>query len=271
MDSVVATLGYRFLLHTGGGGFVPRGTRVQVFDSIFEVFLVLGTLVGVVVVGYMTLKAYQYRRGADHDHADVDRPQVGELPRGSEGGNKLFVSLGMSAVIVVSLIAWTYLTLLYVEDPGRSAADPEAIEVDVIGGQFSWEFVYPNGHTSTTLRAPANTDVHLVVTSRDVFHNFGIPGLRVKSDAIPGQTTETWFVAEEPGTYQAHCYELCGSGHSYMDAEVIIMEQAAFEEWYAGTGATNASASNATVDGDTDAQRSLGAPGGPAGDVGVVP
>ncbi|WP_284014193.1 cytochrome c oxidase subunit II [Halobaculum litoreum] len=243
-------------LHTGGGGLVPRGTRVQVFDSIFEVFLVLGTLVGAVVLGYMGLKAFQYRRGAEHDDGDVSRPVLGELPRGSEGGGKLFVSFGLSAVVVVSLISWTYLTLLYVEDPGRSAADPEALEVEVIGGQFSWTFVYPNGHRSTVLRAPADTDVHLTVTSRDVFHNFGVPGLRVKTDAIPGQTTSTWFVADEPGTYAAHCYELCGSGHSFMDTEVVIMEPADYEAWYANTSASagpaNASAPNATVsDGPT--------------------
>ncbi|MFC7098632.1 cytochrome c oxidase subunit II [Halobaculum marinum] len=244
-------LGHAVPLHTSGGGLVPRGTRVQVFDSIFEVFLLLGTLVGIVVVGYMGLKAYQYRRGADHDDGDVSRPVLGELPRGSEGGGKLFVSFGMSAIIVVSLISWTYLTLLYVEDPGQSAADPEALEVEVIGGQFSWTYVYPNGHQTNVLRAPADTDVHLTVTSRDVFHNYGIPELRVKSDAIPGQTTDTWFVAEEPGTYTAHCYELCGSGHSFMDGEVIIMEPAAFDEWYANTAAsddgTTGNASNASV------------------------
>ncbi|MFC7068340.1 cytochrome c oxidase subunit II [Halobaculum lipolyticum] len=242
--------GHGTVLHTGGGGLVPRGTRVQVFDSIFEVFLALGTLVGVVVLGYMVVKAYQYRAAADHDDGDVSRPVLGELPRGSEGGGKLFVSFGMSAIIVVSLVAWTYLTLLYVEDPGRSAADPDAIEVEVIGAQFSWTFVYPNGHRTNVLRAPAGTDVHLSVTSRDVFHNFGVPGLRVKSDAIPGQTTETWFVADEPGTYAAHCYELCGSGHSFMDTEVVIMEPDDYEAWYANTsasdGSTNASAANAS-------------------------
>ncbi|QZP37824.1 cytochrome c oxidase subunit II [Halobaculum magnesiiphilum] len=253
------------LLHTGGSGLVPRGTRAQVFNRIFEVFLILGVAVGVVVLGYMGLKAYQYRRGADHDHDDVERPQLGELPKGSEGGGKLFVSFGMSAVIVVSLISWTYLTLLYVEDPGSTAADPEAIEVEVVGGQFSWTFIYPNGHESDVLRAPTDTDVHLVVSSRDVFHNFGIPELRVKSDAIPGQTTETWFVADEPGRYQAHCYELCGSGHSYMDAQVVIMEEDAFEAWYANTSAPNGSAGDGGAETNASVSTTIDRVAAPAG------
>ncbi|MDY6764461.1 MAG: cytochrome c oxidase subunit II, partial [Halobacteria archaeon] len=67
--------------------------------------------------------------------------------------------------------------------------------------------------------------------------------LRVKTDAIPGQTTTTWFVANETGTYQAQCFELCGTGHSFMDAQVVVMEQEEFEEWYTNSSTQN----NATV------------------------
>ncbi len=81
-----------------------------------------------------------------------------------------------------------------------------------------------------------NQRVNIEVTSTDVFHNFGVPALRVKTDAIPGQTTNTWFIAEETGTYEAACYELCGAGHSYMTAQVEVMPQDEFEEWYASVG-----------------------------------
>ena len=89
------------------------------------------------------------------------------------------------------------------------------------------------------------------MTSRDVWHNFGIPRFKVKSDAIPGQTTESWFVGSEVGTFQAVCYELCGAGHSQMNADVIVMEPEKFEQWYANTSASgNASgAGNATGSG----------------------
>lgn len=223
-----------------GGVLVPEGTRVDVFQRIFWVFLVLGTLVGVVVVAYMLYNAYVYRDGAG-SAGDVSRPSLGELPEGGGGGGKLFLSFGLSTVIVLSLIVWTYGTLLYVENrPARAQAD--AMEVDVVGYQFGWEFEYPNGHTTNgQLRVPEDRLVTLNVTSRDVFHNFGVPELRVKTDAIPGQTTEAWFVADETGRHQAQCYELCGVGHSYMTAEVVVMEEAAFEEWYANT--TNGSES----------------------------
>ncbi|AXG05729.1 cytochrome c oxidase subunit II [Haloplanus rubicundus] len=230
---------------------VPRGARSEIFREIYVVFLILGTLVGVVVIAYMLHKAYRYRAAAERAD-DRDRPQVGELPTGGGGGRKLFVSLALSAVIVVSLITWTYFTLLYVEDP-EPVAEEEPLEIRVVGHQFYWEFIYPDGRSvQGTLRVPEDRRVRLQVTSADVFHNFGVPELRAKADAIPGQRTETWFVAEETGTYQAHCYELCGAAHSYMDATVRVMEPDAYRQWYAN-GSDDTTGANATVEGNASA------------------
>ena len=201
MPGIHDTTGFAALLQSG---IIPRGTRVQVFQAIYDVFLILGTLVGIVVVSYMLYNAYKYRAEAGKG-SDADRPQLGELPRGSGGGRKLFMSFGLSAIIVISLIAWTYGTLLYVEQ-GATSGDTmpgegeEAIEVRVVGYQFGWEFHYtnvpgqPDGVvTRNELWVPQDRMVKLNVTSSDVWHNFGIPELRVKSDAIPGQYTESWF------------------------------------------------------------------------------
>lgn len=222
------------------GGIVPKGTRVTVFERIFWVFLILGTIVGIVVIGYMLYNAYKYRDRGDRDPDDgVDRPRLGELPKSSGGGKKLLLSFSLSAIIVISLVIWTYGTLLYVETAAaeEQAQTGDVLEVEVTGFQFGWRFTYPNGYQTTgTLRVPEDQTVKIRVTSDDVFHNFGVPGLRVKSDALPGQYTETWFRGDKTGTYEAQCYELCGAGHSYMTAEIVVMEPDAFEEWYANTG-----------------------------------
>jgi len=219
------------------GGIVPKGTRVQVFREIYWVFLGLGTLVGAVVIGYMVYNGYKYRYQGGED-TDGDRPKLGEIPTGGGKGKKLFTSLTLSAIIVIALIAWTYGTLLYVE---AAPEQPDAgVDVHVEGYQFGWDFTYlddngePTGvETSGVLRVPVETRVNLEVTSRDVFHNFGIPELKVKSDAIPGEETNTWFEASQTGNYTANCYELCGQGHSYMDATIVVMDKESYEEWYA--------------------------------------
>lgn len=223
-------------------GIVPRGSRVQVFQQIYQVFLVLGTIVSIVVMGYMLLNAYRYRAGSEKaEKADVERPQLGEIPQGGGGGKKLFLSFSLSAVIVISLIVWTYGTLLYVEQnpPVEDPTRANTMVVEVTGVQFQWNFRYIDvpGHednlsVSNNLVVPKGAAVKLLVTSNDVFHNFGVPSLRVKADAIPAQTTETWFLADQTGRYPAHCYELCGVGHSYMDGNVTVVEQNTFDQWY---------------------------------------
>ncbi len=242
-------------------------TRVDVFDEIFLVFLGLGTLVGIVVISYTLYNAYKYR-DVDGREKDEDLPTLGELPTGGGGGKKLFVSFGLSAIIVISLIVWTYGMLLYVED-GPDSPGEDAIEVNVEGYTFAWDFEYENGVTSTgEMAVPVDTTVWIDVTSRDVWHTFGSQELRVKADAIPGETDRTWFIAEETGEYQIECFELCGPGHSGMNADLIVMEEDEFQNWLdeqqgggdggSGEGANGDGQQNETDAGNesTDAQNS---------------
>jgi cytochrome c oxidase subunit 2 len=253
MQGVGMALANRVLVepvaHAGG-----LKAPAAVFNEIFRVFLGLGTLVGVVVVSYTLYNAYKYRDdGEETDEAE--RPEMGELPTGGGGGKKLALSFTLSAAIVIGLIIWTYMTLLYIETaPSSDQAQQQAlaqnqpgdlddldpITVDVIGHRFSWEFIYPNGASTTgTMRVPKNRVIRLNVTSADVFHNIGVPELRVKADAVPGQQTSAWFVGKEVGTYEAQCYELCGSGHSYMTADVEVLTQSAYADWYNTTEAAS--------------------------------
>ena len=215
-------------------------TRHGLFEEIFLVFLVLGTLVGAVVIAYMLYNAYKYRAGRPLDSKEEDdRPVLGELPVGSTGGKKLFVSFAISAVIVIGLVIWTYMALLYVEGVPHEEDIDDRLEIDVVGVQFAWDFTYPNDYEQRDeLVVPEDEVVQISVTGQNVWHTFGSPELRVKADAIPGQTDTTWFRADEIEdgveyeTYEVWCYELCGVGHSYMTAEVIVVEQDMFDEWY---------------------------------------
>ncbi|MFP8957040.1 cytochrome c oxidase subunit II [Natrialbaceae archaeon A-CW3] len=205
-------------------------TRVDVFEDIFLVFLGLGTLVGIIVVTYTLYNAYKYRDTGDRD-PDEDLPTLGELPTGGTGGKKLFVSFFLSAIIVISLVLWTYGMLLYVED-GPDDPGEDAIEVDVEGFAFGWNFYYENGvESSNEMVVPVDTPIWIEVTATDVWHAFGISEKRVKADAIPGERDVTWFTAEEEGEFLIECFELCGPGHSAMEADLIVMSEADYEEW----------------------------------------
>lgn len=243
-------------------------TRVDVFNEIFVLFLGLGTLVGIVVISYTLYNAYKYRDDGDHGE-DEDLPVVGELPTGGKGGRKLFLSFGLSAIIVLGLVFWSYQMLLYVEAGPGDEAQQEALNVDVQGEAFSWTFQYENGVESTgELVVPADREIQLNVTSTDVWHAFGIPNQRAKADAIPGEYSETWFIADAPENGEnvtredaIECFELCGVGHSNMKADLTVMEEEAYQEWMAEqeaqanggggneSGANNESGSNESATG----------------------
>lgn len=227
---------------------IPLQTRVNIFEEIFIVFLGLGALVGVVVIAYTLYNAYKYRDdGTAADGGDV--PTLGELPTGGKGGKKLFLSFGLSAIIVVSLIMWTYGMLLYVEDGPGDGVENIEYQVDVKGEGFAWWFDYAEIDgveyeddeqisQITELVVPAGEPIALNVTAGDVWHSFGVPEQRVKADAIPGEHDLTWFEVSEDdlgddGTAQfaIECFELCGAGHGDMTGTLTVMEQDQFDQW----------------------------------------
>ena len=119
----------------------------------------------------------------------------------------------------------------------RMQAPPKgAMEVYVMAKQWMWKFSYPDGPSATEqLTVPAGRPVRLLMTSRDVIHSFYVPALRLKQDVIPGRYVSTWFLADRPGRYPIYCAEYCGVSHSRMLGEVVVLPQAAYEEWLGGS------------------------------------
>jgi len=137
------------------------------------------------------------------------------------------------------LVFGTFAAIDTIRNPPRQATlQQNTLEVDVVGFQWAWEFQYPNGNTTVgQLRVPVGEVVILNVTSRDVFHDFGIIEFKIKTDAIPGVSNIIWFVARQPGTFTIQCFEFCGLGHAGMKADLIVMEPADFSAWYEGAQA----------------------------------
>ena len=51
--------------------------------------------------------------------------------------------------------------------------------------------------------------------------------MRVKQDAVPGMTIETWFTPTQTGNYEIACAELCGLGHYRMKGALTVGESEA--------------------------------------------
>jgi cytochrome c oxidase subunit 2 len=65
--------------------------------------------------------------------------------------------------------------------------------------------------------------VKVRLRSLDVIHSFFLPEFRVKQDAMPGITSETWFVPQKSGTWEIACAEHCGLGHYRMRGMVTVV------------------------------------------------
>jgi cytochrome c oxidase subunit 2 len=98
--------------------------------------------------------------------------------------------------------------------------------VNVTAQQFQFSYTYGANagaaegkapSDAATLVVPENTPVKLQVHAKDVDHDWWVPSLGPKVDAIPGQTTTTWFRADHIGTYHGQCAEFCGVGHATDD------------------------------------------------------
>jgi len=104
------------------------------------------------------------------------------------------------------------------------------------------------------LHVPLGRPVRLLMTSQDVIHSLYVPAFRVKHDVLPGRYTDLWFEATKAGTYHLFCAEYCGTEHSGMVGEVIVMEAADYQAWLSGRGAPVAGAQPVSM---VDAGRAL--------------
>lgn len=138
-------------------------------------------------------------------------------------------------VIVVPLFMFLWWFVVGYRDYVWYATPPkDTFDVYVMGKKWMWKFAYPEGPNAVgTLHVPADRPVRLLMTSRDVIHSFYVPDFRIKQDVVPGRYTETWFQATKPGRYQVLCAEYCGTWHSQMWGEIVVMPAPEFDAWMA--------------------------------------
>ena len=145
------------------------------------------------------------------------------------------VAAAVGLTVVVLLV---FLVSAVVAGRGlTSPQGPGAITVDAVGHQWWWEFQYrdvtPSDFVTSPneLRIPVGVPIHIKAISRDVIHSFWVPNLHGKRDLIPGQVTNFWIQADEPGTYRGQCAEFCGHQHANMAFVVVAEPMEKFQAW----------------------------------------
>jgi len=133
--------------------------------------------------------------------------------------------------IVIALFVWGFRGYMDLRTPPK-----DALDIQVTGQKWNWNFTYKNGLSDNVLHVPVDTPVRLVLQSVDVIHSLYIPAFRVKMDAVPGRFTELWFQATDAGEYPVFCAEYCGTGHSKMITKVVVHPASGYESWLTEQG-----------------------------------
>src|SRR6202165_5624913 len=121
----------------------------------------------------------------------------------------------------------------------------DATEVYVVAKQWMWKLEHAEGQREINeLHVPVGRDVKMILTSQDVIHSFFVPAFRIKQDVLPGRYTTAWFHPTKAGIYHLFCAEYCGSQHSGMIGQVVVLERAQYQAWLSGGGGAGSMASN---------------------------
>jgi len=199
----------------------------EIFQPLFDLFVWLGILVGVVVITIFLIVIFKYRDRGSKTPEPEDTPILGKVPEERGHPRSVVISLALSIVILTFLLNGTFAVIDTLNTPPSGT-----LNVQVNGFQWGWKFVYPNNYQDTVLRVPKDETVILKIVSNDVAHSFGVLEYKTKMDALPGRINTIWFIPKDTGEYNIVCFEFCGVGHAYMKTKLIVMDPAEFQDWY---------------------------------------
>jgi cytochrome c oxidase subunit 2 len=214
---------------------------------IHNLLLLVCLAIFVVVFGVMFYSVWAHRKSRGHKPADFHESTAVEIA---------WTVVPFLIVVGLAIPA----TRMVVEQKDTSQPD---LTIKATGYQWKWGYEYLKGDgtgiaflsTLATPRAqiegteaksetylmevdnplvvPVGQKIRMVVTANDVIHSWMVPAFGVKQDAIPGFVRDTWFRAEQVGTFRGQCAELCGKDHAFMPIVVEVKSQDDYKAWVA--------------------------------------
>jgi cytochrome c oxidase subunit 2 len=200
---------------------LPRSDFAHLLDATFRKTVYLAVIVFVLVEGALLFAIWKFRA----------RPGAPE-PAQTHGNTTLEIVWTMIPAVILALIAVPTVRTIF-----RTATKPgpEALQVEVVGHQWWWEFRYPDLGivTANELHVPTGRTVNLEMTTADVIHSFWLPQFAGKRDVFPNRHNNLWFKAEVEGNYPGQCAEFCGLQHGRMAYRIVAQPPEAFDAWAA--------------------------------------
>jgi cytochrome c oxidase subunit 2 len=151
-------------------------------------------------------------------------------PRQVFGSRKLEILWTVVPLLIMTgLFIVTVRAMVAIDAPQDSDRPPDLV---ITGHQWWWEARYPNGVVVPwDIHIPVSHRLRARIESADVIHDFWVPDLARKMDAVPGRWSYIWLEADTPGTYAGTCSEFCGAQHAWMRFRVIAEPEKSFDAW----------------------------------------
>lgn len=201
--------------------FPPEASKIAPQMDALYFFMVLVSLVGLtIVILLVTSFSILYSKKRHPVAVQIEGSTLLEA-------TWTIIPLGLFLIMFV----WGSLLYFRIYTPPNNA-----MNIYVVGKQWMWKAEHPGGqHEINALHIPMNRPIQLTLISQDVFHSFSIPAFRVKREAIPGRYTTVWFEATTPGTYHLFCTQYCGTNHSAMIGDIVVLSQDDYKKWLASS------------------------------------
>ena len=201
-------------------------------DSLWDKLLFWGTLVFVLVESILVYTIIRFRRRSESDE-----------PKHVHGSTALELTWTIAPAVILVFIAIPTVRTIFAT---QRRAVPNALQVEVVGHQWWWEFRYPQytqrsptGRVDTLVTAndlylPIGRTVNFALKTKDVIHSFWVPQLGGKRDLITNHTNYLWFTPDSSLTtsvYNGSCNEYCGASHANMRFRTFVVTPAEFDGW----------------------------------------
>src|SRR6187402_1188028 len=191
-------------------------------DALYFFLIGITAFFSILIAGSIVVFAIKFKRRAPD-----------EVGSRIHGGFWLEIAWSVIPLIICMVIFVWGASVFF----AMSRPPAESMNIYVVGKQWMWKFQHLDGQREINeLHVPVGRPVKMIMTSEDVIHDFSVPAFRVKADVIPGRYVNIWFNATKPGRYHLFCAEYCGTRHSGMIGEVIVMEANEYQEWLSGGG-----------------------------------
>jgi cytochrome c oxidase subunit 2 len=203
---------------------VPHSEYGRAIDFLWDRLLLLGTIVFILIEGALIYIMIRYRRrGSD------------ERPPQTHGNVIIEVIWTLIPAFILLFIAIPTVRTVFTTQAKVAAG---ALEIDVIGHQWWWEFKYPEYGITTAneIYLPVGRTVNFKLNSNDVIHSFWIPQLGGKRDVVTNRTNYIWLTPDstmQPSVWNGFCAEYCGASHAKMRFRVFTVKPDQFASWVA--------------------------------------